>query len=1295
MTGKYQSTKAANPEKAKNESDKDSFDKSKLQPKEKSELENIKNREKEAKEATTEKTSGIKREVLESEIIGTDKETVELIASIDSGKKTIEQSKAWSRLELANATLMAKLFDKGYKLEVLQVLESFRSIEIPDGIELNGSEKIALKKIKEIASQTTSTLFTELTAPLSPERPETKWSEIIKGTRSTYERCAKTRNALFGGDKGKTSKEKPTKENETGLTGFIKKHPIASAAILTAGAYGIYKIFFAGEKKEGTDSSGKSSSWLEKIKSKPAGIVLGLLVLGGLIGPKKIAEWLGNGFDFTKEKIERFVQLLSDGKYKEAFLSLFEGNDDNMENYKKLAEIISKETGTQVTDSAIKSIANAKYSIFMSVVGRSKTFASTWVKEIPGLGSTLASFVLDSKEQAAQEDAIRKYFEKKKAKIDKLGLPPTATVLEVMTKMNDLSIVTPGESAEDKEKGPVTEIIEAGTEKVDEVLAISGETYEQLKQEFKDKPNFLALLNKYGNNKLGILSRQFADDLATAVDKDGLDMLIGGGKILIWNGYKFITITSIKTIANTVWSVIKGPEEGERRWKNGLSEYTKGAVVFAFFGSVGGSAWAALTHQNIGLGFLRGGGKGFAYPVTVANAHYRFGQWVYRTAQGEILAVKARTAAAEARPKLLEAEAKYYADLFDKYDKLENMGDQGAFYDPRKYYAQLSKRRISKIKLSFLNKFAKVFNHKDFPGGRLLPTKTANDITNSEITLRKWLSEKKGIPQTPDTTKPGATETAAATATNDPVLQKSEGSGPDAKHTYKYHNQEVVLTEKQIAEKAREIAQEERAANNIPKAGEETAWNDANWKKAINTLAEEKILTPVEIKGKANTFKFAGQEVVITPEELKIKIAAGLTESEALKATCMEKAIAHVTVEEVRIVKGVHEYKIGGKWISAEVPTEASKLAEVKEAFVKHCKEKGTAHDFEKFAREAKSLKYLPVLEKTIGLAAAVGVIYHLETAPDKRKAVAEISAGFGSAWAGMKLTDWAIGSKLNPGARTVVDIMGGIAAACGLTEPISKIVTSVFETIPGSYGVGGEVADIFEKMAYRSTMRLVFASAEKGILKKLVMKVGLDSVGAMFEKKIGGVFMKKIGQLAAKQGFKQVLKTLGWKGVTTAALLADDATVIGVLDDVIAIGLIIWMGSDIYDMVKLIANAVEINSEMEKRSASRITSFEIKDGASRTAFQEKLTPFGLTVERAHELGEQAVFDILKTLPETEVGIKREGIPGREIWTLNKGEAVGIAIQDDMGRIKCQISGQDANTLDKALDSVKVKEEKA
>lgn len=514
-------------------------------------------------------------------------------------------------------------------------------------------------------------------------------------------------------------------------------------------------------------------------------------------------------------------------------------------------------------------------------------------------------------------------------------------------------------------------------------------------------------------------------------------------------------------------------------------------------------------------------------------------------------------------------------------------------------------------------------------------------------------------------------------------LGVSESTGEKV-HRYKFWTEEFSIKESEIATRAGEIAAEERAAGHGPVAGEEDAWNKLNWNKAVKSICETKFATPVKVS--EGVWRYAGQEFRIDPTKIAEKVTGGMSEEMAARALCVEQGTAHLMIEEVEVKGGRYKYKIGGEWVALEDPSVPAKPDAVKAKFQETLAKEGKAIDFAKFAAEAKVLKYFTMLEKIMGTAGAVMVIYHLETAVDKRKAVCEVMAGFATFYAGMKAADWQVGAKIkNPGWRMAVDLAGGFMAAFGFTEPVSEIMTSYFETVPASHAVGKEVSDIFEKASYKLMTRQTLQSVEKGLIKKSVEKMGLRALSLAFEKKIGEVFLKRIGEMAARQGFKQVLKALGWKGITTAALLADDATVIGVVDDIVAVGLVIWMGFDLYQLVMLIANAVEIEKQMAERQKHEIESFDIKDPKSRAAFQEKLIPFGLTIERAHELPEETFFDILRTIPAVRVEFKRKDTLGSEIWTLNSGEAVGIAIYDEAGEVVCEITDEDAAEMEVAL----------
>ena len=96
------------------------------------EIKHIKEEERAVKEETTAGTSGLKLERLETAIVGPDKDTPEMILSIDVNRESTEQSEKLNRLELVNLTLLPKLFAAGFKKEMLQAFENLRSIHIDE-----------------------------------------------------------------------------------------------------------------------------------------------------------------------------------------------------------------------------------------------------------------------------------------------------------------------------------------------------------------------------------------------------------------------------------------------------------------------------------------------------------------------------------------------------------------------------------------------------------------------------------------------------------------------------------------------------------------------------------------------------------------------------------------------------------------------------------------------------------------------------------------------------------------------------------------------------------------------------------------------------------------------------------------------------------------------------------------------------------------------------------------------------------------------------------------------------------
>lgn len=1214
-------------------------------------------------------------------------ETLEKRASADNTEQLINSIKALESPEKQRANIDALLDVSTMLLAIAghsdtNAIKEFYNFEnipllrlrLPKSLEFKRAESAALRKLGELRDN--------LLSPTSKYVQEKRWGSVIGNAK----RIAAQMNSL----------QNPNDRTD----GFIDtakkivhKHPLLTGVALFGGALGLYKLYRFFSPSKPTESSSGGEQKTEENKGGILKWIVGFGIgigsifgLGRVLGMDGAKKWLKDTFKWNvdESRIAQTLILISKGELKKAAEMLWEGADENADFHKKMAEVISKTMGKEVTAKTLFELKDEKFEDFISTADSlwdmAEEKASSAIGDT-GVKGTLARFLLGSAKEVQEKRALRAFLSRHETDIRaRMKVTSDTKIEDVLQKLSENPTVMEGNPiTPEKEDVDIAAAVETG---LGEIAAVGKETLHDLKEEFRDKPAFQALLKDYEGRWENIFIHPciFIGRFLSALLKDGIVAAIGGGSILMWNGYKFVTFTSVALLADTAWELVRHPLDSGPA----VCEYIQDSIPFMVIGAgfMGSRGLATGGLRGALKGALQGAGHGFLFPVEVGRLHVAAGQHLYRSVRGKYYDIKVWKGVAEAVPQIRADQATFFAKTAAAYDELLAAADTpGRNLVAKKWWGKYTRARALRLREEYLRRFVRAHNElQEALKAQGRPYEVA--IAEKEVLEESAMKKMRKFLETHDT----AGSVNAIMLDKEPEFVKTEGSGADSKHTYKFNKDTFVLTESEIAEKAAEIdrAHPERAAA-------------ANRQEATRILVEEKYLTPTPVEGKPNTYKFQSREFTVTPAEIQARVAAGATEADAIRDLCYEKVLAHVTVEDVKIVRGKYQYKVGGQWM--EPLDSPAKLAEVKGKFTVELQKKGISLDFQKFASESKVLSYFPVLEKVIGTSAAVLMIYHLETATDKRKAIAETAAGFGSFWAGMKLTDWKIGSKIRPTdprkvvARTVIDIMGGLAVAFKFTEPIGEIVEHFYARIPGSYGVSEELTDIFEKATTRSTVRILAASAEKGILKKVVVKTGMEGISEIFERKITSTFMKKVGQMAAKQGFKQVLKMLGWKGVTAAALLADDATVIGVVDDIVALGLTVWMAFDIYDIVKLIANTVKVQEEMSKRNGVQITAFKIRDPKSRAAMQEKLVPFGLTVDRAHELGEQQLFDMLRTIPETAVEITRNGIEGKEVWYLKNAEAIGITILDDSGNEVAKISDGDAVKLDEALSKIEKEED--
>lgn len=1252
-------------------------------------LEALKKQGQQTKIDTVSQASGIKLDILKTE--------VDRQPSVPEDTETLEKLKNRDHqtLEIVSYSLLTVLFEKlknPGSLEKLKDFTEFAKFQLPSDIQLSVTERTAFEILQEISKEHTSSDFKII---------ESKWKNFIGKFQKIYKKAEKEASGF---------NQKPVENNS--ILSWIQKNP-GKSMLMVSGAYGLYKIL----KKPVAEN--KKSSWGMKALFAGGTLAVGTVVLGKYLGKDEIKNWL---IHITSKTVwQEFKLQLEKGEYLEAakiaLKALFEGSDKNAKHYQTLAEKISDEMKKTVDAKTIQAIANAPYESFMSTTHEAKSYLAAQASAIPLLGA----FFEKNPAQINQESTLRAYLEKHKTEIH-----GGKTVFEALAHLNDINIeenseknknLQNKEKTEDltKAKEDLTEAIETGT---GEIVGVSDVILNSIKEELKGKKYFCGFIEKYeGNwNKSFLDASAFWNDFYAACKKDGLGVILTAGKIILVEGEKFILFTSAKAFYEGAKTVAEAPFSDEIGWSDAITNYTETAIPFMIIGA-GYGALAAKSGFAAKLeGFAKGAGKGFVFPLTAAKLHYEAGSWVYRTSQESVFQIRNFFSAEEMRPRLLEQQMLTYAKNAEGFGNLQSLQEHGSLLNPKAWYAKFSKERIVSLKSKYIYEFAQLYNELE----KIKDTTRVAAGEQSRFTeLRATTPEEQheAMKKIQEILRDAKTTPAGNVKTQEPVLQKSKEINGKKHQIFRYENASIALSDEEIALKTEAIEQN-RINKGEKSANTDTAsWNEQNRIRAIQALCEEKFSTPA--KTGANEYALQGQKFHITPEQIKTRMAAhSITEIEAVKDLCYEEALKKVTIQDIELKDGKYRYRIEvqghSEWIETENPSDPAKQAEIREKFQKVLKEKNVQIDIKKLMLESKIMGYFSVLEKIMGTAAAVWTIYQLETAKDKKKAVADVAAGFGIFYAGQKgaaaflSRTVALAGKLGSSlpkspytmaATTVLAVSGGLLAAYGIKEPVGTILEDALDSVVevgARHGVANEMAEMMNSYSYRYLGKMSLRLTEKQMIKgleKAGVSLGFRGIEKYMQRSILKEFNRKIVQFvvkfAAEKGFLELLKRSGWKGAITAATLADDATVIGVLDDFIAIIFGALTIKDIYDIRKLIVNAKKIEEEMKKRSGKKI--IQVTGGDRESDF--KLNK-ALEGKKLSELSEEEVQHIIHSLPQLKVKIQREGIPGYELWSLEGGtadksaKAVGIKIIENKNgkdEIIAEINNEDAAEIDEKV----------
>ncbi len=253
--------------------------------------------------------------------------------------------------------------------------------------------------------------------------------------------------------------------------------------------------------------------------------------------------------------------------------------------------------------------------------------------------------------------------------------------------------------------------------------------------------------------------------------------------------------------------------------------------------------------------------------------------------------------------------------------------------------------------------------------------------------------------------------------------------------------------------------------------------------------------------------------------------------------------------------------------------------------------------------------KFAGPLVEIIGWAETVRIFWRISEAKSKeemQQVIAEESSNIFSFLLGSKLTFEVFVKLIKPTTPqraiglAVLSLMGGVATAMGINEPLEGMIKHFLDKFPNGYELTKEAGALLESASLMSSATMsrgLIATVGKKALESKASKEALEFLGKKLTALAEKEFVNKLAKSCGMDTLKMLLKKAGWKGaVAGGAVLVDGPAPIG---DALAAIFLALTAKDVYDLSNLVWEGYLLNDELNRRLPLPIAKFVISEPPS------------------------------------------------------------------------------------------------